>query len=203
MATLKMPVIFSDFRSIEKAFVFLIVIKLCFSGIALMEHFRAGPDSPLTLSTTSTVYAQPKADPATLNHNPPIAPSLNVKMLENIKKRKEELDAREASLNDKDKRLNMLQMAIDQKLQKMTSVQKKIEQLLTAREDLIDRSLKHLVKVYSSMKPNEAASLMEKLDKDISIQILSRMKGKNAAKILEKMDTGIAINLSDKIAKRK
>lgn len=201
---LRIPSIFLNFRNIEIAFIFLIAMKLCFNGLALMENM--GKDTTPSLSPyTPKVFAESKAaEPETTPY--PVGEKtspVNIEMLETIKKRSEELDARSTALDQKEEQLNMLQTTIDQKLQKMTSVQKKIEELLAAREDLIGRSIKHLVKVYSAMKPNEAAKLMEKLDQDISIQIFSKMKGKNAAKILGKMDTSIATNLSDKIAKRK
>lgn len=206
MQTLRLPAIFSNFRNIELAFIFLIALKLCFNGMLLFNNFQTGADMPLSLSATRSVFAEPEAptgDLSSQSSTPSSSPPINMEILETMKKRNEELDAKSAALDEREKQLNMLQMTIEQKLQRMADVQKKIEELLTAREDLIERSIKHLIKVYSSMKPTEAASLMEKLDEDLSIQILSRMKGKNAAKILEKMNTGIASSLSDKIAKRK
>lgn len=207
MQTLRLPPIFSNLRNIELAFIFLIAVKLCFNGVLLLNNFQDGADTSLSLSATPSVFAEPEvpagglsSDPSTTNSS---SPPINMEILETVKKRNEELDAKSAALDEREKQLNMLQMTIEQKLQRMADVQKKIEELLTAREDLIDRSIKHLIKVYSSMKPTEAASLMEKLDEDLSIQILSKMKGKNAAKILEKMNVGIASSLSDKIAKRK
>ncbi|MBI5184359.1 MAG: hypothetical protein HZA01_01365 [Nitrospinae bacterium] len=206
MRALKLPAIFLDFRNIEMAFIFLIALKLCFSGMLLLDYFQAGANASISIPDTPAVYAETKAEsadtPASDQSSSP-SPAINMEILETMKKRGEELDARSAALDEREKQLNMLQLTIDGKLQKMNDVQKKIEQLLTAREDLIDRSIKHLVKVYSSMKPGEAASLIEKLDEDISIQILSKMKGKSAAKILEKMSTEAGSKLSDKIAKRK
>lgn len=202
MILTRMPSIFSNFRAIELAFIVLIAIKLGFNSFTLMEHFRDGNDSVLSFPQTTRVYAQSEAETSPFIGNQKASP-INIAILENISKRSEDLDVREGKLDQRKKELNMLQATIDQKLNKMTEVQKKIERLLSNREDLIDRSIKHLVKVYSSMKPNNAAALIEKLDKDISIQILSRMKGKSAAKIFGKMDPGIATDLSDKIAKRK
>ena len=207
--------LFSNFRNMEIAFIFLIGVKLCFNSIVLLNYL--GNDIPPQESIFPAVtkaYAQTETAAGKENaavpevESPPVptgqeAPKIDINMLETIKKRNEELDARTTALNQREQELNMLQQTIEEKLQKMTAVQKKIEELLAAREDLIERSIKHLVKVYSSMKPNEAAGLIEKLDKDISIQILSKMKGKSAAKILEKMDPGAASDISDKIAKRK
>ncbi len=200
MFLLRLPPIFSNLRNIELAFIFLIAMKLCSNSFVLMEHFRTGTDSAFSLSDTTKAYAQ--SETSSFAEDQQRSP-INIEILETIRKKNEELDARDAALTQKEQELNMLQATIEQKLQKMTEVQQKIEQLLTARKDLIDRSIKHLVKVYASMKPKEAAILIEKLDKDISIQLLSRMKGKNAAKILGKMDPGTATDLSDRIAKRK
>ncbi len=191
--------IFSNFRNIEYAFIFLIAMKLCFNGAALVKQFRSNGNSLFSLSSTEFAYAQQGVSfPGEQKASP-----INIDILETIKKRSEDLDAKENSLKQQEEQLNMLKLTLEEKMQKMNEVQKKIEELLAARTDLIERSVKHLVKVYSSMKPNEAARLLEKLDKDISIQILSKMKGKSAAKILEKMDGTMAANISDKIATRK
>lgn len=206
MRALKLPAFFYNLRNIELAFIILIALKLCFNGILLLNYFQGEAGASISIPATPAVFAETKAEPTDptapdQSSSPP--PAINMEILETVKKRNEELDAKSAALDEREKQLNMLQLTIDGKLQKMNDVQKKIEQLLTAREDLIDRSIKHLVKVYSSMKPDEAASLIEKLDEDISIQILSKMKGKSAAKILEKMSTEMGSKLSDKIAKRK
>lgn len=206
--------LFSNFRNMEIAFIFLIGVKLCFNGIVLANYLKSDVPQEALFPAVAKVYAQPEAAAGKENaaapeaETPPVptgqeAPKIDINMLETIKKRNEELEAKATAQNQREQELNMLQQSIEEKLQKMTAVQKRIEELLAAREDLIDRSIKHLVKVYSSMKPDEAAGLIEKLDKDISIQILSKMKGKSAAKILEKMDPGAASDISDKIAKRK
>ena len=57
-----------------------------------------------------------------------------------------------------------------------------------------------LIKVYSSMKPEEAASLVEAIDEDLALKIVSGMKSKIAGQVLSKLDVQVAKRISEKLA---
>src|SRR3989338_10403022 len=103
----------------------------------------------------------------------------------------------------KEEQLSMIQQNIQQKLTELEKIKADIEKLIIIRKDLEEKSINQLVKVYSAMSPAEAAAQVERLDRDITIQILSKMKGKSAAKILSNINPAIAVQISEQLVKRK
>jgi len=57
-----------------------------------------------------------------------------------------------------------------------------------------------LVQVYSTMKPAQAAKVLESLDEDLAVEIIGRMKKKNAAEVLNLMKPEKAQSFSEKFA---
>jgi len=59
-----------------------------------------------------------------------------------------------------------------------------------------DAQIKRLARVYEGMRPKEAASIMEKLERPFAVQILSEIKDRQAAKILGAMNPATAAELA-------
>ena len=57
-----------------------------------------------------------------------------------------------------------------------------------------------MIKVYSTMKPEEAATLLEAIDENLALQIISGMKSKIAGQVLSRLDVKVAKNISEKLA---
>lgn len=191
---------------IEKFIVILIAVKLGVSALIVNSQ----EIDIATISFGAPVYAQ--ENKTTVNKNIPekmkesrqAAPGeIDFEILKSIEQKEQDLKEREQVLEMKEEQLKLLTTEIEKKLSKIKKAQSRIEEMVILREDLVEKSIKHLVKVYSSMKPAEAAPLIEKLDKGITIQILSKMKGKNAGKILARVNPTLAAQLSEAIAKRK
>jgi flagellar motility protein MotE (MotC chaperone) len=53
------------------------------------------------------------------------------------------------------------------------------------------------------MKPQKAASLVEKLDMGFAVELLSKMKGEAVGKILSAVNTEKAARISEKLAEKK
>ena len=58
---------------------------------------------------------------------------------------------------------------------------------------------RQLAKIYESMRPENAAPIIAKLNENEIVDILSRMRGRAAAKILEKLDPELAAAISQRI----
>ena len=56
-----------------------------------------------------------------------------------------------------------------------------------------------LVTVYSKMKPEEAANLINTIDQNLALQIVSRMKNEVAGKVLSQLDVKVAKVISEKL----
>ena len=76
----------------------------------------------------------------------------------------------------------------------------KSEQQLGDQDKKNKKNIEALIKVYSSMKPGEAASLIEAIDDDLALKIVSGMKSKIAGKVLSKLDVKVAKRISETLA---
>ena len=61
------------------------------------------------------------------------------------------------------------------------------------------KGLKQLAKIYSSMKPTDAAKILDKMDTKLVVNLLATMKDRNAAKILSSFKPEKAARISKKI----
>ncbi|MCF8723478.1 flagellar motility protein MotE (MotC chaperone) [Nitrospina gracilis] len=122
------------------------------------------------------------------------------RMLEMIEKKNRELEKREEELALREKNLKDLEKKVRSDLQKIEEALARSEEQVGIKRDLIQKNVESLVKMYSSMKATEAATLLENMDQDIAVQILSKMKSRDAGAVLGKMNTQVARNLTEKIA---
>lgn len=194
-----------QFKIVKFIFI-LLIIQL---GVAVLI-LRTRVGNIATISFGTLVHAQEKDTTADKEMSArkvipgeSASQQIDMEILESIKKKEQEMQKREESLKKREEQLKLINSEINQRLSEIKKAQSKIEELVAVREDLVEKSIQHLVKVYSSMRPEEASSLVEKLDRDITIQILSRMKGKVAGKILARVKPSIAAEMSEEIAKRK
>ena len=64
------------------------------------------------------------------------------------------------------------------------------------------KGARQMVKIYESMRPENAAPIIAKLNENEIVDILSRMRGRTAAKILEKFDPELAAAICRRIGRK-
>ena len=125
------------------------------------------------------------------------------RMIETIEKKNRELKRREEELNQKEQQLKVLESKIKSDLGKIEAALARSEEQLGIQNERIRENINALIKAYSSMKPDEAATLLEALDEQLAIKILAGMRSKAAGKILSRLDVKTAKNISEKMAGQK
>jgi flagellar motility protein MotE (MotC chaperone) len=129
----------------------------------------------------------------------------DLKLFEELENKRRELAAREEELRKKEKELLILKKDIENKLAKLSQLQTELQGQLQKNVEAAKQSqetrLKHLVGAYSAMKPDKAASLIEKLNDDVALQILSAMKSKDVGAILSFVETEKAARLSQRLVR--
>ncbi|MFH0925102.1 MAG: hypothetical protein V1872_05630 [bacterium] len=129
------------------------------------------------------------------------------KMVEEFKKYKQkqeqELSLKEEALGQEERRLEKLKVELDRKLNEITKVKNRIEELMKQKEIAGEKNLANLVKLYESVKAKEAANIIEKLEDKLAVEILSRMSQRKAGKIFDKMSPARAAELTMLIRKKK
>ena len=142
-----------------------------------------------------TALPQPPAAPAE-----PVISDAEKATLQDLRARRKELDARAVRLDERE----ALQMAAERRLtervQQLTALQTKLEQLEKDRQDRQEANWRGLVRVYEDMRPRDAAAIFNELDNAVLIPVLDRMKDAKAALILAAMTPDRARGATSQLA---
>ncbi len=111
-----------------------------------------------------------------------------------LAKRKEELDRRERAISD-------LESKLDQRVKELAALEATLKTMLDQAQQTKDEKLRHLIDVYTNMKPKQAAAVLETLDERIAVKILAGMKGRQAGEILTGVSAKKAATLSEQLTK--
>ena len=125
------------------------------------------------------------------------------RMFETIEKKNRELKRREEELRIKELRIKAIETKVSKDLEKIEKGISESKQQLGIQDEKTKENVEALVKVYSSMKPEEAANLIEAIDKDLALRIVAGMKSKIAGKVLSKLDVKVAKRISETLAGKK
>jgi flagellar motility protein MotE (MotC chaperone) len=115
---------------------------------------------------------------------------------ENLEEEKKVLALKEKELKTLEKEADKKLRLLDDKLDQLKKVQRKIEELLAEKDVEEVKKVKDLSLIYAKMSPDRAALAMGAVDIQLAADLLANMKVKSAAKILDKMDKAKASQLS-------
>ncbi|MEK9627386.1 MAG: hypothetical protein VW455_00035 [Nitrospinota bacterium] len=122
------------------------------------------------------------------------------RMIETIEKKNRELKRREEELRIKELKIKAIEAKVSKDLEKIEKGLSESKQQLGMQDEKTKENVEALIKVYSSMKPEEAANLIEAIDDDLALKIVSGMKAKIAGKVLSKLDVKVAKRISETLA---
>ena len=125
------------------------------------------------------------------------------RMFETIEKKNRELKRREEELRIKELKIKEIEAKVSKDLEKIEKGISESKQQLGIQDEKTKENVEALVKVYSSMKPEEAANLIEAIDDDLALRIVAGMKSKIAGKVLSKLDVKVAKRISETLAGKK
>ncbi|MDQ7032184.1 MAG: MotE family protein [Desulfonauticus sp.] len=111
------------------------------------------------------------------------------------------LKAKEKELAEKEASLKELEAHLEAKLKELKTIQAQIKKMLDEANVLKNKRVQHLVKVYSNMKPKQAAQVIESLDEKLAVKILAGMRGRQAGAILSYVSPKKAAKLSEELTK--
>jgi len=133
---------------------------------------------------------------------PPVV-DLTPEMVAYVKEREAALERKEAELREREAYLAKMEKELEQKLkellslqEKMKTVQEEIQRYQAQREEESSQQLRSLGKIYSTMKPKEAAKLLENLEEELVVRIIATLPPDQAADILANMDVKKAAKIS-------
>ena len=176
---------------------FLIVIKLVLGSI-FMYHTGWSPSLLGTEAIAAEIETNPETAPKEIKDiTPPAKNDLNF-----LARKSAELDAKEKKLTQKEAALMAIQKDLNTKIATLTRLRNEIRAEVTRKKTVDQQKLKHLIKAFSAMKPQSAASLIEKLDPHLVVELLSKMKGDAVGKILSFVKLEKAAQISEGLARK-
>jgi flagellar motility protein MotE (MotC chaperone) len=137
-----------------------------------------------------------KVDPFSLGKS-------QIELLQDLAKRREELEAREQTLILREGLLAAAEHRIEGKIEELKTVKVEIEALIKVYDEQEEKEIGELVSIYEKMKPKDAARIFDQLDMDVLLDVLQRMKASKTAPVLAAMDSNRAQEITVRIAERR
>lgn len=117
-----------------------------------------------------------------------------------LQQKEQEIRRREELVREKEEQLARLEKEIEQKVKDLLAMQKEIQAARNEKQDAQNTKVRSLSKIYGTMKPKEAAKLMENLDDRLVMGIISTMTPDEAAAILSLMEVKKAAKISEALS---
>ncbi len=146
------------------------------------------PDQPATPVATPDPAAEPAVGPA------------ERALLTDLRRRRGELDAREAALVTRESLAGAAEKRLATRVDQLDSLQRRLEALGGGQRDRDEAGWVKLVHVYETMKPKDAAVIFDDLDMPVLLQVMDRMREPKAAAVLAAMQPERARLLTTELA---
>lgn len=156
--------------------------------------------APATTSAVKSPPAQAASTPSPPAKPQESAPTADA-VLTDLRKRSQELDAREAALRTRESVVAAAAQKLDQRIAELKALQARLEQLGARQHARDDADWLALVSLYEKMKPRDAARIFNDLDMGVLVKLLDRMNGRRASAILAAMTPDKARDTTDELAR--
>jgi len=128
-----------------------------------------------------------------------IQPSESEKSLSIFNEKEKEIAKRYSELKEKEEKIKIADEEIKNRIIELKNLRSEIEGMLKIKEQKDEEKIQHLVKIYSSMKGEAAAQIMDKLPDEVITEMFSRMKGDQVAKILGLISKDKAVRITSSL----
>ncbi len=126
-----------------------------------------------------------------------------IEVLQELAVRRSALEQLERELNLREGLLNAAEQRIEVKITEMQSLRDEIGVLVRRYDDQEDAELQSVVKIYETMKPKDAARILQDMELAVLLSIMEQMKERSSAPILASMDAGVARVITSELARRR
>ena len=175
---------------------FFLVFKLFFVGYFATKSWRLS-DIPFL---SQAIAQEESKEVESVGISDVMVSQEDFKYLNLLEKKRKELENKEEDFKQKEELLNQLKTEIEERLDRLAQMEKKIGKLITLKETKKDKELTKLAKVFEATPPEQAGPMFDKLDVELAAKILFRMKGRNAGKIWGYVNPEQAVRISRKLS---
>lgn len=110
-------------------------------------------------------------------------------ILQELAERREALDIRAKEIDKRAIQLKVAEDEIDKKIKQLKAYEQKLQKLINKYSEQEQENIASLVKLYTSMKPKDAARIFNTLDMNITVALLKGMKPSSSSAILSQMNS--------------
>lgn len=129
--------------------------------------------------------------------------SLRKELYEDLLQRRQQLDAKEKALSQREALLEAGEKEIGKKYEELSGLRNEIQELLKKQSEEESARISSLVKIYEGMKAKDAARIFNTLDMDILLDVVSKMSERKTAPVIAEMDAEKARELTTLLAEQK
>lgn len=124
-------------------------------------------------------------------------------MYQDFTKRREQIELKEKKLGEREALLEAAQNELDRKYKELETLRDELKGLLKQQTAEEAARIQSLVKIYSGMKPKDAARIFDTLDTEILMEVISNMSESKASPIIATMNADRAKLLTTLLAEQK
>jgi flagellar motility protein MotE (MotC chaperone) len=160
-----------------------------------------GPVTPFPTPPPAT--AEPEAETARDPAQDPAFSPAEVDVLRQLAARREQLEARDRDLDKREALLKAAESRIDSKALSLKELQLQVSRLLKAHDERQDEKVASLARLYASMKPKDAAAILQTLELEALLLVTERIKERKLAPILAEMNPARARDLTAELVRKR
>jgi flagellar motility protein MotE (MotC chaperone) len=135
----------------------------------------------------------PNAPEAASNVGPQVeSTQTEMNVLESLAERRKDLDQRERELQLRENLLRAAQVKLEARIKELKALEARVGTTLKKQDDERNAQQERLVKMYTSMRPKDAARIFNQLAPDVLSELAIAMKPRTMSAILAAMDPGAA-----------
>ena len=185
-------------------FIFVAFLSLSLKVNSVYDRYTKIDAKKITIATTSAVAKDKQTkDTEELtkvlhdssnqqnSNNLPNASFSNseIMILQELAERREVLDARAKEIDKRALQLKVAEDEIDKKISQLKKYEERLTELTNQYNKKQKANIDSLVKLYTAMKPKDAARIFNTLDLDITVAILKGMKPSTTSTIISQMNS--------------
>ncbi len=170
------------------------------AGAKAPEPDKAAGGTPATASTNRD--GEPQEQQRTTDFPIEFTPG-EVAVLQDLANRRDELLTLEKELDSREQLLKAAEGRLDKRIDELQLLRDSIEALVRQYTDQEKAELQSIVKIYETMKPKDAARILEDLEMRILLGIMESMKERKSAPILAAMGPEKAREVTAELARKR
>ena len=126
-----------------------------------------------------------------------------IEVLQQLAARRAEIERRAGEIGRREALLKAAEDRIEAKVQELKKLQEGVEQAIRRYDEQEEQRRKSLVKIYETMKPQEAAKIFEQMDLTTLVEMVERMSERKVAPVLAAMNPVRAKQVTTELSKRR